>query len=30
MDRRIPDDVINSFRNLLFRMPMPNKSPEKE
>jgi hypothetical protein len=30
MDRRIPDDVINSFRNLLFRMPVPNKSPEKE
>jgi hypothetical protein len=30
MDERIPDDVINAFRNLLFRMPSINKSPEKE
>jgi hypothetical protein len=30
MDERIPDDVINAFRNLLFRMPSINKSSEKE
>lgn len=28
MGKRIPDDVINGFRNLLFRMP--KESPEKE
>ena len=30
MDERMPDDVINAFRNLLFRMPSTNKSSEKE
>lgn len=30
MGARIPDDVINSFRNLLFRMPAPKESGEKE
>lgn len=30
MDKRIPDDVINSFRNLLFRMPAAKDSEEKE
>jgi hypothetical protein len=30
MDERIPDDVINAFRNLLFRMPAPNKASDKE
>ena len=30
MDERIPDDVINAFRNLLFRMPSINKSSNKE
>lgn len=30
MHDRIPDDVINAFRNLLFRMPGPNKPSEKE
>jgi hypothetical protein len=30
MGTRIPDDVINSFRNLLFRMPAPKESEEKE
>jgi hypothetical protein len=28
MDARIPDDVINAFRNFLFRMP--KESPAKE
>ena len=28
MGKRIPDDVVNGFRNLLFRMP--KESPEKE
>ena len=30
MAERMPDDVINAFRNLLFRMPAPNKSSTKE
>jgi hypothetical protein len=30
MNERMPDDVINAFRNLLFRMPAPNKSSAKE
>jgi hypothetical protein len=30
MGTRIPDDVINSFRNLLFRMPAPKEVDEKE
>lgn len=30
MKERMPDDVINAFRNLLFRMPPPNKSSNKE
>lgn len=30
MNERMPDDVINVFRNLLFRMPPPNKSSTKE
>lgn len=30
MERRIPDEVINSFRNLLFRMPAVKDSDDKE
>jgi hypothetical protein len=30
MDERMPDDVINAFRNLLFRMPSVNKASDKE
>ena len=30
MGERIPDDVINAFRNLLFRMPAPKDSATKE
>ena len=30
MNERMPDDVINAFRNLLFRMPAPKESSEKE
>jgi hypothetical protein len=30
MDERMPDDVINAFRNLLFRMPGAKKASVKE
>jgi hypothetical protein len=30
MGERMPDDVINTFRNLLFRMPSPKESGKKE
>lgn len=30
MDERMPDEVINAFRNLLFRMPVTKKASDKE
>jgi hypothetical protein len=30
MGDRMPDDVVNTFRNLLFRMPAPKESDTKE
>jgi hypothetical protein len=30
MGERMPDDVVNTFRNLLFRMPAPKESGTKE
>jgi hypothetical protein len=30
MGERMPDDVVNTFRNLLFRMPAPKESDTKE
>lgn len=30
MNERMPDDVVNAFRNLLFRMPSVNKASDKE
>ena len=30
MGERMPDDVVNTFRNLLFRMPTPKESDTKE
>lgn len=30
MGERMPDDVVNTFRNLLFRMPAPKESNAKE